>query len=253
MIFSARSTRRSPFARTMLALAASTSIAMASACGSDLPTAPTDVPGTYFLRTIDGLALPVTVPNPRDHLIVINSVTATLNANDTYALAGTGTEDGNASTELTDAGTFTQSGSTLHFTSTSLDGATYSAHGKVRHGYRDAPRGLPGFGQCELLAAVREAGVGSAAARERRDEARAERSRLALPPDDCCCAATRARCTCHDSRAAPIRSRNDSVSFSSTLRFCSACVNIFARAPTPDLVARASPAPRTRGSGRSGN
>jgi hypothetical protein len=130
MIPSERSTRPSPFARATLALAASTLIAMASACGSDLPTAPTDVPGTYFLRTIDGLALPVTVPNPRDHLIVINSVTATLNANDTYALAGTGTEDGNASTELTDAGTFTQSGTTLHFTSTSLNGATYSATAK---------------------------------------------------------------------------------------------------------------------------
>jgi hypothetical protein len=117
--------------RTMLALAASAFIATASACGSDLPTSPTDVPGTYVLRTIDGLALPVTVPNPRDHLIVINSVTATLNANDTYALAGTGTEDGNASTELTDAGTFTLSGSTLHFTSTALGGATYSATAKT--------------------------------------------------------------------------------------------------------------------------
>ena len=76
----------------MLAFAASTFIAMASACGSDLPTSPTNVPGTYILRTIDGLSLPVTVPNPRNHLIVINAVTGTLNANDTYALAGTGIE-----------------------------------------------------------------------------------------------------------------------------------------------------------------
>ena len=117
--------------RTMLALAASAFIATASACGSDLPTSPTDVPGTYVLRTIDGLALPVTVPNPRDHLIVINSVTATLNANDTYALAGTGTEDGNASTELTDAGTYSLTGSKLRFTSTTLGGATYSATAKT--------------------------------------------------------------------------------------------------------------------------
>src|SRR5690242_15730613 len=88
MISAARSTRRSPVARTILALAAGASVVMASACGKDLPTAPTDVPGTYILRTIDGLSLPVTVPNPRNHLIVINSVTATLNTNDTYALAG---------------------------------------------------------------------------------------------------------------------------------------------------------------------
>jgi hypothetical protein len=131
MIPFARSTHRSPFARTMLALAASASIAMASACGSDLPSAPKDVPGTYVLRTIDGLSLPVSVPNPRNHLIVISSVTATLNTNDTYAVAGTGTEDGNASTELTDAGTYTLSGSTLHFTSATLNGATYSATAKT--------------------------------------------------------------------------------------------------------------------------
>jgi hypothetical protein len=114
----------------MRALAACAFLAMASACGSDLPSAPKDVPGTYVLRTIDGLSLPVTVPNPRNHLIVINAVTATLNTN-TYALAGTGTEDGNASTELTDAGTYTLSGSTLNFTSATLGGATYSASAKT--------------------------------------------------------------------------------------------------------------------------
>jgi hypothetical protein len=131
MVPAARSTRRLAVARTMLALAASACVAMASACGKDLPTAPTDLPGTYILRTIDGLSLPVTVPNPRNHLIVINSVTATLNANDTYALAGTGTEDGNASTELTDAGTYSLSGTKLRFTSTTLGGATYSATAKT--------------------------------------------------------------------------------------------------------------------------
>ena len=62
-----------------------------------------------------------------DHIIVINAVTATLNGNNTYAVAGTGTEDGDASTVITDAGTYSQSGSTLNFTSTMLGGATYSA------------------------------------------------------------------------------------------------------------------------------
>jgi len=127
----ARTTRRSPAARTLLALAATASVAMASACGKDLPTAPTDVSGTYVLRTIDGLSLPVTVPNQRNHLIVLNSATATLNANNTYALAGTGTEDGNAATELTDAGTYSLSGSKLRFTSATLGGATYSATAKT--------------------------------------------------------------------------------------------------------------------------
>ena len=127
----ARSSRRFRVTYTLYALAAGASMLAASACGSDSPTGPKDVPGIYSLATVDGLSLPVTVPNPRNHVIVVNSVTATLNANDTYAVAGTGTEDGNASTVLTDAGTFTQSGATLHFTSTSLGGATYTATAKT--------------------------------------------------------------------------------------------------------------------------
>ncbi|MEO6211459.1 MAG: hypothetical protein ABIQ10_15235 [Gemmatimonadaceae bacterium] len=123
--------RRTAFARPLLAVALGLTLTFASACGSDSPTGPKNVPGTYFLRTIDGTALPFTVPEQRDHVIVVNSVTATLNGNNTYAVAGTGTEDGNASTVITDAGTYTQSGSTLHFTSTTLGGATYSASAKT--------------------------------------------------------------------------------------------------------------------------
>jgi len=122
---------RTRFARPVIAVAMCASIALALACGSDSPTAPQDFSGTYVLMQVDGLPLPVAVPNPREHVIVINSVTATLNANHTYAVAGTGTEDGNASTVITDAGTFTQSGSTLHFTSTTFGGATYSAKAKT--------------------------------------------------------------------------------------------------------------------------
>lgn len=131
MRHSARHSSYGLLARPVLALAMFASIAMVIACGSDAPTAPQDVSGTYVLRTVDGVALPVTVPNPREHAIVVNSVTATLNENHTYAVAGTGTEDGDASTVITDAGTFTQSGSTIHFTSTIFGGATYSAKSKT--------------------------------------------------------------------------------------------------------------------------
>jgi hypothetical protein len=117
--------------KPLLALALGASLAFASACGSDSPTGPKNVPGTYSLQTVDGSPLPFTVPEGRDHVIVINAVTATLNDNNTYALAGTGTEDGDANTVLTDAGHFTQSGSTLNFTSTTLGGATYSASAKT--------------------------------------------------------------------------------------------------------------------------
>ena len=122
---------RASFARPLLALAIGASLAFASACGGDSPTGPKDSPGTYRLRTIDESPLPFAVPEGREHVIVVNSVTATLNANNTYAVAGTGTEDGNASTVINDAGTYTQSGSTLHFTSTTLGGATYTASAKT--------------------------------------------------------------------------------------------------------------------------
>ena len=108
---------RSRRARAVLALALGASVAFATACGSDSPTGPKNVPGTYSLRTVDLSPLPFLVPEQREHIIVINSVTATLNSNNTYAVAGTGTEDGNASTVVTDAGMYTQSGSTLNFTS----------------------------------------------------------------------------------------------------------------------------------------
>jgi hypothetical protein len=119
------------FAKSLLALALGASLAFASACGSVSPTGPKNVPGTYSLQTVDGSPLPFTVPDGRDHVIVINAVTATLNPNNTYALAGTGTEDGDANTVLTDAGHFTQSGGTLNFTSTTLGGATYTASAKT--------------------------------------------------------------------------------------------------------------------------
>src|SRR5665213_3698168 len=105
-------------ARLVVAAVLAATIARASACGSDSPTGPKNVSGTYTLHTVDGLPLPFTVTNPRDHAIVINSVTATLDSNGTYAVAGTGTQDGHASTVITDAGTYSQSGTAMHFTST---------------------------------------------------------------------------------------------------------------------------------------
>lgn len=118
-------------ARLFLAatLAAIVAIA-ATACGSDSPTGPKNVSGTYVLVTVDGLPLPFTVTNPREHAIVINSVTATLDSGGTYAVAGTGTQDGHASTVITDAGSYTQSGTELHFTSTMFQ-AEYSASAKT--------------------------------------------------------------------------------------------------------------------------
>lgn len=122
---------RSRLARPLAALLVAASLVLASACGSDSVTGPKNVAGTYTLVTVDGLPLPITVPNPRGETIVVNSVTATLNGNNTYAVAGTGTQGGDASTIITDAGTWSQSGATLHFTSTLFTGASYTGSAKT--------------------------------------------------------------------------------------------------------------------------
>ena len=117
-------------ARMLFAAALAATVAITTACGSDSPTGPKKVSGTYVLETVDGLPLPFIVTNPRDHAIVINSVTATLDSSGTYAVAGTGTQDGHATTIITDAGTYSQSGATLHFTST-MSNALYDASAKT--------------------------------------------------------------------------------------------------------------------------
>ena len=64
------------FARPLLAVALGASLTFASACGSDSPTGPTNVPGTYVRRSIDGTPLPFAVQEERDHDIGVNTVTA---------------------------------------------------------------------------------------------------------------------------------------------------------------------------------
>ena len=177
---------RSRRARAVLALALGASVAFATACGSDSPTGPKNVPGTYSLRTVDLSPLPFLVPEQREHIIVINSVTATLNSNNTYAVAGTGTEDGNASTVVTDAGTYTQSGSTLNFTSTYLGGAAYSGTAKSDSSFTVILPG--GFVDSDraTFSLVFQKGSPYNPARVARGSATGERTRRALPPDDCC-------------------------------------------------------------------
>ena len=177
MLVPPRSPSRRAFARPLLALALGASLAFASACGSDSPTGPKDVPGTYLLRTVDDSTLPFSVPEGREHVIVVNSVTATLNANNTYAVAGTGTEDGNASTVITDAG---------HVHAVGIDASLHIDDARRRDLHReredgqlhgDAPRWLSGFRSRDVCAAVRKGELSAATG---------ERSRLALLPDDCC-------------------------------------------------------------------
>ena len=121
---------RSQIGRIAAAFALTLAVATLAACGSDKKgtTGPTDVTGTYALATIDGNALPYTVPNNPDHTIVIQSAQVVLNADHSYTIGGTGTEDGGDPQQvIADAGTYTLSGSTVTFTSTTFTSLVYHA------------------------------------------------------------------------------------------------------------------------------
>jgi hypothetical protein len=104
-------------------------VATLAACGSDKKTVtgPTDVSGTYMLSSVDGDALPFTVPNNSTNAIVVQSATVTLGSDNSYVLSGTGTSDGGDPQQVVaDAGTYALSGSTVTFTSSAHPGLIYT-------------------------------------------------------------------------------------------------------------------------------
>ena len=123
-------TWRSRVVRSLGAVVLAAVVATVAACGSDSTngTGPMDVSGTYSLTTVNGSALPFTIPNTPDHTVVITSATGTLGADHTYSIVGMGTEDGgDPGTVIADEGTYAVSGSTVVFTSSTFSGASYSA------------------------------------------------------------------------------------------------------------------------------
>jgi len=110
-----------------LALAAV--VATLAACGADKKTStgPTDVVGTYTVVSIDGNSLPFTVPDVPEHTIVVQSGTVVLNSDHSYTASGTGTSDGGDPQQvIADVGTYSVSGSTVTFTSTSHSSLVYT-------------------------------------------------------------------------------------------------------------------------------
>jgi hypothetical protein len=107
---------------------AAAAVALLGGCVSD-STGPThgSVVGTYTLSAVDGASLPYTVPNTGDNVEIVQNGTITLSADSTYAASATGTENGSASTLVTDAGTYSASGTQVTFTSTAIPGAHYTA------------------------------------------------------------------------------------------------------------------------------
>ncbi len=103
-------------------------VALVAACGSNsnTPTGPGDVSGGYTLTSVGGGSLPYTFPNSSQH-IIINAATANLQSNASYTVNATGSANGGGSeTILADQGTYTVSGSTISFHSTTYS-ATYTA------------------------------------------------------------------------------------------------------------------------------
>ena len=100
-----------------------------SSCGSDSTSPSQTVFGTYSLVSVNGQALPVTLSNTSFGTVVIQSATVDLisqSGSSAYSATVTGTENGGASTNIiTDAGTFTSSGSTLTFSSSLAPPLTY--------------------------------------------------------------------------------------------------------------------------------
>jgi hypothetical protein len=104
-------------------------IALAAACGSD-STGPShaSVTGTYALTAVNGASLPYTVPNTGEDVEIVQDGTITLSADSTYAASANGTLNGSGSTLVTDAGTYSVSGTQVTFTSTAIPGAHYTAN-----------------------------------------------------------------------------------------------------------------------------
>jgi hypothetical protein len=110
------------------AVALSTLLALGAAgCGDDNgPTAPRVSLGTYTLVSVNGAALPFTVPNTGSDTVVVQSATLTLTELSTYTVSVEGTQNSEATSVLSDEGTFSQRGSEVTFQSTRFAAAAYA-------------------------------------------------------------------------------------------------------------------------------
>jgi hypothetical protein len=108
-------------ARFLRPLVLASTIAALAACGSDSsgPTQDADVSGQYNLVSVDGHALPDTIPTTSEHVLVVAEANVLFNDNGTYDASVTGTDDGSDEEEVAaDNGTFTISGNTITLHST---------------------------------------------------------------------------------------------------------------------------------------
>jgi hypothetical protein len=103
---------------------------VAASCSSNDSTSPVSgEAGTYTLTTVDGQAPPFSLTSTTLNQVVIQSATITLtpgNPSSTYTASVSGTINGSPTTTLiSDTGTYTVSGATLSFSSTTFLLLTY--------------------------------------------------------------------------------------------------------------------------------
>jgi hypothetical protein len=109
-----------------LALAALLTLGAAGCGNDDGSTGPLVGVGTYALVSVNGAALPFTVPNTGDNTVVVQGATLTLTDLGTYSVSAQGTRNGQTTPVLTDQGTYTQSGSQVTFRSSQFEAVAYT-------------------------------------------------------------------------------------------------------------------------------
>ena len=103
-------------------LAVATLAVLAAGCSSDKSTSPGNAAaGTYTLTTVNGQPLPFSLTSSTLNQVQIQSATITLTPSSTYQATVSGSINGSPTTTIiSDAGTYSVSGSTLSFSSTSF-------------------------------------------------------------------------------------------------------------------------------------
>ena len=111
---------------TLIALMGAVGLSTISCGGSTTDNTAQSEVGTYTLVTVNGQALPYTVNNTSLGTAVIQSATLNLSA-PAYTATVNGTVNGGATQRiLADGGTYSRTGSTLTFSSTSAPGLVYA-------------------------------------------------------------------------------------------------------------------------------
>ena len=153
-------------ARFVRPLVLASVFAVLAACGSDSsgPANDADVSGQYSLVTVDGHALPDTIPNA-EHVLVIAAANVLFSDNGSYESSVTGTDDDSEEQEIAaDNGTFTICRQHGHPSQRRVLRDVSGGRRLEWRGHRNGARGVRQLEQRDDRAEVREGGLATASA-----------------------------------------------------------------------------------------